>query len=204
MSLLLFKIKRLLSLKLIYLFQAIRIIKYRFLSYLTINGTGKIIRYQPVHMVGGGTLEIDGTVRIGVYPSPFFLSSYAYIEARYPGSSISIGDDTWINNGFSAIAEYSSISIGRRCLLGSNIEIINSDFHGMEVRNRRRSDPSRCKPVLIEDDVFLGSNVTVLKGVTIGRGSVIANGSIVTQNIPPFVIAGGNPIRVIRYLESEP
>jgi len=74
----------------------------------------------------------------------------------------------------------------------------------MEVRNCRRSDPTRCKLVLIKDDVFLGSNVTVLKGVTIGRGLVIANGTIVTQNIPPFVIAGGNSIRVIRFLEPEP
>ena len=56
------------------------------------------------------------------------------------------------------------------------------------------------RPVVIEDNVWIGGNVVILPGVTIGEGSVIAAGSIVTRDIPPRVVAGGNPCRVIRPL----
>ncbi len=52
----------------------------------------------------------------------------------------------------------------------------------------------------IQQNVFLGSNVTILKGVTIGRNSIIGNGSVVTKSIPDNVIAAGNPAKVIRTL----
>jgi maltose O-acetyltransferase len=48
--------------------------------------------------------------------------------------------------------------------------------------------------------VFLGSNVTILKGVTIGKNSIIGNGSVVTKNIPENVVAAGNPAKFIRNL----
>lgn len=54
------------------------------------------------------------------------------------------------------------------------------------------------KSVSIEDDVWLGYNVTVLPGVTIGKGSVIGAGSVVCSDIPPYSIAVGNPAKVIK------
>ena len=63
--------------------------------------------------------------------------------------------------------------------------------------------PENDAPVVIEDDVWCGANVTILKGVTIGRGSVIAAGSVVTRSIPPYSIAGGVPARVIKKRFSE-
>ena len=55
-------------------------------------------------------------------------------------------------------------------------------------------------PVVIEDDVLIGTNCIILKGVTIGARSIIAAGSIVTKSIPADCIAGGNPAKVIKYL----
>ncbi|MEO1186848.1 MAG: DapH/DapD/GlmU-related protein, partial [Cyanobacteria bacterium J06636_27] len=52
--------------------------------------------------------------------------------------------------------------------------------------------------IVIEDDCWLGHNVTVLDGVKIGKGSIIGAGSVVNQNIPPFSIAVGTPARIIR------
>lgn len=190
-----------LALSTIALIQYLRIGFYRLISPL--ETSGRIVRRQPVHAVGAGRLHVEENVNIGFFPSPIFLSSHAYLEARQPGAEIRIGNGTFINNGFCAIAEYSSITIGRRCLIGTNVEIIDSDFHGLEVRDRHRSTAAGCRPVRIEDDVFLRSNSRVLKGVTIGRGSVVANGSVVTRDIPPFTIVGGNPARVIRQLDSE-
>lgn len=54
------------------------------------------------------------------------------------------------------------------------------------------------KPVLIEDDVWIGSRVTILPGVTIGTGSIIGSGAVVSKDIPPFSIAVGNPARVVK------
>lgn len=52
-------------------------------------------------------------------------------------------------------------------------------------------------PIHIEDDVWIGAGVKVLKGVTIGKGSVIGAGAVVTKDIPPYSIAAGVPCRVI-------
>lgn len=54
------------------------------------------------------------------------------------------------------------------------------------------------QPVVIEDDVWVGANVTILKGVTIGHGSVVAAGAIVTKSCPPYSIIGGVPAKVLR------
>ena len=55
------------------------------------------------------------------------------------------------------------------------------------------------QPIVIEDDVWIGANVTVLGGVTIGRGSIIAAGAVVTKDVEPYSIVGGVPAKLIRY-----
>jgi maltose O-acetyltransferase len=156
---------------------------------------------QPLQTAGQGEIEFLGRVTIGLFPSPYFYSTYAYLEARQPSARISIGDGTCLNNNFCAIAEHTRITIGQRVLAGTSVEIYDSDFHGLGLAQRQHSDPAVAKPVTIEDDVFLGSNVKILKGVTIGRGSVIANGSIVISSIPAGVVAGGIPARVLRPID---
>lgn len=173
-----------------------RILTYRFLSTAWVEG--RPILYQPLQTTGLGVVEFSGRVRLGFFPSPFFLSTLAYIEVRNINAKVTIGDGTWINNNFTVIAEHSFISIGKRVLVGTGVEIFDSDFHGLDVKDRGLSNAEWAKPVVIEDEVFLGSNVRVLKGVTIGKGSVIANSSVVVKSIPPGVLAGGNPAKVIR------
>jgi acetyltransferase-like isoleucine patch superfamily enzyme len=180
--------------------QSLRMLFFRLLS----NNCpqGKPICYQPLQTIGKGQIVFGKNVRIGCFPSPLFFSSYGYIEARNPSSKISIGENTWINNNFSVIAEHTNIRIGRDCLIGTNVEIVDSDFHGIKVSERSISNYEMAKPVIIEDDVFIGSNVKILKGSIIGRGSIIANGAIVTGKIPTNVIAGGMPAKVLRVIEQ--
>ena len=61
------------------------------------------------------------------------------------------------------------------------------------------------QPVVIEDDVWCGANVTILKGVTIGHGSVVAAGAVVTKSFPPYSIIGGIPAKLLkmRFTEEE-
>lgn len=54
------------------------------------------------------------------------------------------------------------------------------------------------KPVVIEDDVWIGANVTILKGVTIGRGSVVAAGAVVTKSFPPYSVIAGVPAKLLK------
>lgn len=177
--------------------QDVRIFLYRILSNAIITGERPNL-IQPLHAVGQGVIEFKKGVNIGFFPSPHFFSSYAYLDVRSHMSKISIGKNSAINNGFVAIAEHSSITIGANVLIGTHVEIYDSDFHGINVSDRNTSKPEWARPVEIGDNVFIGSNVRICKGVTIGAGSVIANGSIVTHAIPAGVIAAGNPAVVIR------
>jgi maltose O-acetyltransferase len=147
-----------------------------------------------------GKISFDPNVKIGFSQSPYFLNSSAYVEARNPGSNVHIGSGTWINNGFSCIAEHTSIAIGQNCRIGVHVEIADSNFHGLSVHERGLSKPQWAKPVVVEDDVFIGSNVRILKGVRIGAGAVIANSSVVARDVPAMTVVGGIPAKVIRTL----
>ena len=178
------------------LIQHLRIIFFRLISNATIRGNPTL--NQPLLALGAGEIRTEGKVVIGYFPSPYFFSTYSNIEARNKSAIISIGHGTLINNGFCAIAEHSSITIGDAVLVGTNVEIIDSDFHGIKITDRRISKPEWAKPVSIADSVFIGSNVKILKGVSIGAGAVIANGSVVSTDVPPNSIFGGNPAKLIK------
>lgn len=101
------------------------------------------------------------------------------------------------NCGFSGtvIGAFKRIIIGNNVRCGANTLITDSDWHNDDPRV---GDP---KDVVIEDNVWLGINVVVLKGVTIGKNSVIGANSVVTSNIPANVIAAGNPCKILKYME---
>jgi acetyltransferase-like isoleucine patch superfamily enzyme len=114
-----------------------------------------------------------------------------------PGAVLEIGDDFAMTGGSICAAE--RITIGRNVTIGANSTIADTDFHPLNPEIRRQHpQESDTAPILIEDDVFIGMNCLIMKGVTIGQGSVIGAGSVVTRNVPPCVIAAGNPARVIR------
>lgn len=155
--------------------------------------------FQPTQFIGRGEISIDQTSTIGVWPSPQLMSGYAYLEAREKDSKITIGERTFINNSANIIADKTTICIGNNCLIGQNVNIFDSDFHGLELENRINGI-YECLPVHIGDNVFIGANVTILKGVTVGEGSVIASGSIVIKDIEPFSVFAGIPAKKIRSL----
>lgn len=92
---------------------------------------------------------------------------------------------------------FEKISIGNHVRVGANCLIIDGDAHQDDPRSGRN------KPIVIEDNVWIGGAVTVMKGVTIGKNSLIGYGSIVTKDIPANVIAAGNPCRVVKALDEE-
>jgi len=116
------------------------------------------------------------------------------ISTHEEGAVISIGN----NCGFSgtSIGAASEIKIGDNVLCGANSIITDFDWH-MEIN---KSKPSK---VIIHDNVWIGMNVTILKGVTIGANSIIGANSLVVKNIPGYVVAGGNPCKVLKEIKKE-
>lgn len=90
-------------------------------------------------------------------------------------------------------------------LVGGGI-FLDSDCHNMNYAIRRNGIEDICTaksaPIVVEDDVLIGTKCIILKGVTIGARSVIAAGSVVTKSIPADSLAGGNPAKVIRTLNN--
>lgn len=175
-----------------------RVLKYKLLSdFIT---TGKYNNIGPVLIKGKGNVSFGKNVNIGVLNSPYFHNSYAFIEARNTSSVIKFGNNIYINNNSCFISEGEEIVISDYVLIGTNFTVYDSDFHELNPQNRIKGIPNMAS-VYIKDNVFIGSNVTVLKGVTIGENTIIASGSVVTKSIPANVIAGGNPCKIIRLLE---
>ena len=110
-----------------------------------------------------------------------------------------IGQDTWINNNFSAISEGSSISIGEDCLIGHDVFIIDSDFHPLDP-DQRQTGKSISQPVYVGNNVFIGSGVTILKNSCISDGCVVAAGAVVSGTFPARSLIAGNPAKYIRAL----
>ncbi|MET0759325.1 MAG: acyltransferase [Flavobacterium sp.] len=178
-------------------FVTLRIKKYQLLSDCKrVSGIPNC--YHPLLLKGKGKITFGKNVQIGVVKSPNYYSHYTYLEAREEASEIFIGNNVAINNAFSVVA-FSKIVIEDHVLIGVNCSIIDNDGHDLAIMERNTGSPKTAE-VHIHENVFLGSNVSILKGVTIGKNSVIGNGSVVTQDIPENVIAAGNPARVIRNL----
>ena len=158
-----------------------------------------LVSFQaPVRFSGAGKIEVFDKVKFGYYDAPRMGNGEILIQARDSDALISIGVATAFSNNISLIAR-NSIKIGEGCLLGDSVQIIDSDFHEIQPELRHVSSGG-IAPVVIGNNVWLGSRVVVLKGVTIGENSGIAAGAVVCSNIPMNVIAGGVPAKVLRDL----
>ncbi len=111
------------------------------------------------------------------------------------GERVSFGDGVFINTDFMVLGS-GRITIGNNVLIGPGARFYTPN-HSMDLE-LRRAGWELGLPITLEDDVWLGGSVTICPGVTIGRGSVVGAGSVVTKDVPPGVVVGGNPAKVIR------
>ena len=131
------------------------------------------------------------------------------IDNAVCSNNIKLGRFVSINGPGTRIStRINGIKIGSFTSIASNV-VIQEDFHNKDritsyFINQNLFKKSICKDIIskgyitIEEDVWIGSNSTILSGVTVGRGSVIGAGSVVTKDIPRYSIAVGNPARVIK------
>ena len=120
---------------------------------------------------------------------------------------IEIGDFSYLSGA--TLVATTSIIIGKYVYIAGGVTIVDSDFHPLDPAERLRDtviiSPAGRKinrpafesaPVIIEDDVWIGYNATILKGVTIGAGSIIQPGAVVLRNVPPRSVVYGNPAQI--------
>ena len=126
----------------------------------------------------------------------------------YGEERISIGDNTKIGEN-TVIYALAPITIGRYVLISPNVTIISgehrTDLIGefMGAINNDQRLPENDSPIVIEDDVWIGANVIILKGVTIGRGSIIHAGQIITKSVKPYTMYISDKIQIARFTDEE-
>ena len=127
----------------------------------------------------------------------------AWVESGFRcdyGTQITVGDYFYANYDC-VFLDIAPITIGDRAYIAPRVCVYTVN-HPM-VPEARNTDLEYGRPVTIEDNVWIGGNAVILPGGTIGEGAVIAAGAVVNRDIPPRVLAGGNPCRVIRALTEE-
>jgi maltose O-acetyltransferase len=126
------------------------------------------------------------------------LGADAWIEPPFVcdyGTQITLGARVFVN--FNAVMlDPAAITIGDEAQLGPNVQLLTAD-HPRDPAERA-AGPELGRPITIGPRAWLGGGVIVLPGVTIGAGTIVGAGSVVTRDLPPRVVAAGNPCRVIR------
>lgn len=140
------------------------------------------------------------------------LPKGTYIDQRgfivTDNDNFNIGKHVYIGPNATILCQYTKVNIHDHVVIGPNLTIVENDHEFRKVGsyiidsgldNKKENEITICK------DVWIGANVTILKGVTIGRGSVVAACACVTKSCPPYSIIGGVPAKVIksRFTEEE-
>lgn len=113
--------------------------------------------------------------------------------------AVSIGDHVRFNDGawIAANDERGHITIENNTIIGPRVILHTGNHIYKDRKVPVWKQGYKFKPIIIKEDVWIGSNVTVLQGVTINKGAIIAAGSVVTKNVDEFTIVGGVPAKII-------
>ncbi|WP_245743655.1 sugar O-acetyltransferase [Geodermatophilus poikilotrophus] len=117
------------------------------------------------------------------------------------GTHVRVGARCFANFGLVAL-DVAAIAIGDDVQIGPNVQLL-TPTHPVEPQPRRDKWEA-ARPITIGNNVWLGGGVIVLPGVTIGENTVVGAGSVVTKDLPPNVVAVGNPARIVRAVGDPP
>lgn len=134
--------------------------------------------------------------------------NFTVVENDFSFENIKVGKYTygpiivyrWGSKGEGlSIGNFCSIAKGVKFILGGNHDMDKISTYPFEFYFGKNKIVATTKgPIIIEDDVWIGTDVIIMSGVKIGKGSVVAAGSIVTKNVEPYSIVGGNPAKLIK------
>lgn len=167
---------------------------------------------KQMNKVSGETRRYLGQLNTGKYLGDDVYTKHVsdLFETRIPdsttiwqpfymdfGKNTRIGEGCFINANVH-IQDQGGVEIGNNVLIGHQTVLATLD-HNIVPTKRSILHPAK---ITIEDDVWIGSNVTITKGVTIGRGAVVAAGAVIIKDVPEFTVVGGVPARVIKEIPN--
>jgi len=165
-----------------------------------VGGWVEIRGFPIIDISSGASLYLGKNVMLNSDNRGYHINMHSPVKlfADKAGAEISIGENSRLHGV--CIHAYEKIIIGKNCLIAANTQIFDGSGHDLSFPNtaNRINTEGNYRPVIIEDDVWIGANCIILPGVTIGKGSVVAAGSVVVKSIPAYVLAGGNPAEVIK------
>lgn len=115
---------------------------------------------------------------------------------------LKIGNGVYLNEGVHIVCNI-AVTIGNRCLIASDVVILDDDGHPLDWRKRHNHWPESPEdrlgaPIVIEENVWIGTRAILLKGVHVGTGAVVAAGAVVTHDVLERTLVAGVPARIIR------
>ena len=116
------------------------------------------------------------------------------------GQNIHIGDHVYLNY-LCTILDCNEVHIGHHVMIGPSVQIYTA-AHVLQAEARIQGWEV-AKPIVIEDNVWLGGGAILLPGVRIGRNAVVGAGAVVSRSVPANTVVAGNPARVIREIEQQ-
>jgi acetyltransferase-like isoleucine patch superfamily enzyme len=167
-----------------------------------------LLRYRCRHvgenlmLFGGFMLEGNGNVYIGDNVTMFDKVTFFTGGHIFEEPEIRIGNNCNISYGV-IFRCAKQIIVGDNCRIAGGTIISDNDSHPIDVELRRADQkvaPEDVKPVIIEDDVWIGDRCIIMKGVTIGKGSIVSAGSVVLQSVEPMRIVMGVPARTVLWV----
>jgi acetyltransferase-like isoleucine patch superfamily enzyme len=185
----------------------IKILSYRVFNF-SFNSKGKnvlVSRRSTILKKGnislGDAVVINEFSKVDSRSGKIILGNKVYIDRNVllstHGGNIEIGERSSLNPNC-CVYGHGGLKIGKFVRIAAGTTIIPSN-HGFERVDIPICDqPGESKGILIEDDVWIGTNCTILDGITIGHSSVIGAGSVVTKSVAPYSIMGGCPAKLIR------
>jgi acetyltransferase-like isoleucine patch superfamily enzyme len=148
------------------------------------------------YLIGGSPL-IMGYLKLNIGNNLTMHGVSTLIGAKvFDNPTLRIGNNTYL--GYQLIINVGrDITIGDNVMVADRVSILSYDSHPTNPAQRHLpAPPESSKPIVIENNVWIGANCTILKGVVIGEGAVIGTGSLVTGRVPPNTLAIGNPARL--------
>jgi maltose O-acetyltransferase len=116
------------------------------------------------------------------------------------GKNIYIGDYVYLNT-LCTILDCNQVLIGNHVMIGPHVQIY-TPAHEL-LAEARNQGLEVAKPIVIEDNVWIGGGAILLPGVSVGRNAVVGAGAVVTHSVPANTVVAGNPARVIRQIVQE-
>lgn len=155
---------------------------------------------NPFYHKRGKKSIIRSSVRKDVLPFHQFILGEGAVIEDFSVINNGMGDVIIGKNSFIGMSNViiGPVEIGNNVILAQHVVISGLNHGYADIHIPIKDQPCTFQKIKIEDDCWIGANVTITAGITIGKHTVVAGGSVVTKSIPDFCVAAGNPARVLK------